>query len=172
MKAQTLALCLPYEGCDKDCPYCVSKMTWAPKVDRSVLIGLRLPCRYADLISDHCKVLASCYRACRHSVVGRLKDHLIMKSDCVICQRSALLIHKSHVQVVGPSPYHIRPIFRHIDLLKAYRSVLLSNPNYVGSSLKLEQIDVPCLIHSISRRYTLFQIEYCEIQVSQTSLIL
>jgi len=27
MKAQNLTICVPYEGCDKNCPYCVSKMT-------------------------------------------------------------------------------------------------------------------------------------------------
>lgn len=31
MRAQTLALCLPFEGCDQKCPYCVSKMTWSPE---------------------------------------------------------------------------------------------------------------------------------------------
>lgn len=34
MKAQTLSICLPGTACDKKCPYCVSKMTWAPPVDR------------------------------------------------------------------------------------------------------------------------------------------
>lgn len=34
MKAQTLALCLPlHDGCNKKCPYCISKMTWSPKID-------------------------------------------------------------------------------------------------------------------------------------------
>jgi len=33
MKAQTLSICLPGTACDKQCPYCVSKMTWAPPVD-------------------------------------------------------------------------------------------------------------------------------------------
>ena len=33
MKAQTLSICLPGTACDKKCPYCVSKMTWAPPVD-------------------------------------------------------------------------------------------------------------------------------------------
>lgn len=27
MKAQTLAICIPNGGCDKNCPYCISKMT-------------------------------------------------------------------------------------------------------------------------------------------------
>lgn len=27
MKAQVLTVCVPYAGCDKNCPYCVSKMT-------------------------------------------------------------------------------------------------------------------------------------------------
>lgn len=30
MKAQTLAICMPGNKCDRKCPYCVSKMTWAP----------------------------------------------------------------------------------------------------------------------------------------------
>lgn len=29
MKAQNLTICVPNKGCDKDCPYCVSKMTRA-----------------------------------------------------------------------------------------------------------------------------------------------
>lgn len=33
MRAQTLALCLPFDTCNKKCPYCVSKMTWAPEID-------------------------------------------------------------------------------------------------------------------------------------------
>jgi len=35
MKAQTLAVCLPGSTCDKKCPYCVSKMTWAPPADEA-----------------------------------------------------------------------------------------------------------------------------------------
>jgi len=27
MKAQNLSICVPYNGCDKNCPYCISKMT-------------------------------------------------------------------------------------------------------------------------------------------------
>jgi organic radical activating enzyme len=27
MRAQTLSICVPNKGCDKDCPYCISKMT-------------------------------------------------------------------------------------------------------------------------------------------------
>ena len=27
MKAQNLTICVPYQGCDKSCPYCISKMT-------------------------------------------------------------------------------------------------------------------------------------------------
>ena len=30
MKAQTLAVCIPGNVCNRKCPYCVSKMTWAP----------------------------------------------------------------------------------------------------------------------------------------------
>lgn len=33
MKAQTLAICIPGNLCDKKCPYCVSNMTWAPQKD-------------------------------------------------------------------------------------------------------------------------------------------
>ena len=33
MKAQTLGLCIPGTACDKSCPYCVSRMTWAPVAD-------------------------------------------------------------------------------------------------------------------------------------------
>jgi len=33
MKAQTLSICIPGQQCDKDCPYCVSKMTWYPPKD-------------------------------------------------------------------------------------------------------------------------------------------
>ena len=27
MRAQNLTICVPYQGCDKNCPYCISKMT-------------------------------------------------------------------------------------------------------------------------------------------------
>ena len=31
MTANTLAVCVQNMGCDKQCPYCVSKMTWSPE---------------------------------------------------------------------------------------------------------------------------------------------
>jgi len=36
MKATTLAVSMPYEGCDKDCPYCVSKMTGYMKANKEL----------------------------------------------------------------------------------------------------------------------------------------
>lgn len=33
MKAQNLAVCVPNEGCNKNCPYCVSRMTGSVKTD-------------------------------------------------------------------------------------------------------------------------------------------
>lgn len=38
MKAQTLSICMPGTACDKKCPYCVSKMTWAPQKDEEAWI--------------------------------------------------------------------------------------------------------------------------------------
>lgn len=35
MKANNLTICID-AGCDKNCPYCVSKMTWAPKPDSNL----------------------------------------------------------------------------------------------------------------------------------------
>ncbi len=34
MTAQSLSICVPGTACDKKCPYCVSKMTWAPEPNR------------------------------------------------------------------------------------------------------------------------------------------
>lgn len=34
MRAQNLSICVPYRGCDKDCAYCVSKMTGYSEADR------------------------------------------------------------------------------------------------------------------------------------------
>lgn len=36
MKATTLAISIPFSGCNKDCPYCVSKMTWAPQINEDL----------------------------------------------------------------------------------------------------------------------------------------
>lgn len=50
MKAQTLSICLPGTACDKKCPYCVSKMTWAPKEDsRSWLLNLPKVVHFANM---------------------------------------------------------------------------------------------------------------------------
>jgi hypothetical protein len=34
VRAQNLSICVPYRGCDKDCAYCVSKMTGYSETDR------------------------------------------------------------------------------------------------------------------------------------------
>lgn len=36
MKAQTLAVCIPGDVCNRKCPYCVSRMTWAPPENLSL----------------------------------------------------------------------------------------------------------------------------------------
>lgn len=38
MKAQNLTISLPYKGCDKNCPYCISKMTGPIKTDRNLMV--------------------------------------------------------------------------------------------------------------------------------------
>ncbi len=38
MKANNLTISIPYRGCDKDCPYCVSKMTGPTKSDESTYL--------------------------------------------------------------------------------------------------------------------------------------
>ncbi len=35
MVAQTLSICIPDKGCNQNCPYCVSKMTWNPLPDET-----------------------------------------------------------------------------------------------------------------------------------------
>ena len=42
MKAQNLTVSIPYKGCDKNCPYCISKITWSPEVN-SPMIFRNLP---------------------------------------------------------------------------------------------------------------------------------
>ncbi len=37
MKAQNLTLSVPYKGCDKNCPYCISHITWSPEIDLNLL---------------------------------------------------------------------------------------------------------------------------------------
>jgi organic radical activating enzyme len=37
MRAQNLTISVPYEGCDKNCPYCVSKMTGYPKSSHTLM---------------------------------------------------------------------------------------------------------------------------------------
>jgi len=37
MKAQNLTISVPDKGCDKNCPYCISKITWSPKVDENTM---------------------------------------------------------------------------------------------------------------------------------------
>lgn len=37
MKAQNLTISVPYKGCDKNCPYCISRITWSPKVDNEMM---------------------------------------------------------------------------------------------------------------------------------------
>jgi len=37
MKAQSLTICVPYKGCDKNCPYCISKMTGSIETNSTVM---------------------------------------------------------------------------------------------------------------------------------------
>ena len=39
MRAQNLTISVPYKGCDKDCPYCVSKMTGYIESDEGAFYG-------------------------------------------------------------------------------------------------------------------------------------
>ena len=39
MRAQNLTISVPYKGCDKDCPYCISKMTGYVDADESLFFG-------------------------------------------------------------------------------------------------------------------------------------
>jgi len=41
MKATNLAISIPYKGCDKNCPYCVSKMTGYNTADEDAIIRNR-----------------------------------------------------------------------------------------------------------------------------------
>jgi organic radical activating enzyme len=38
MKANNLTICVPYKGCDKNCPYCVSKMTGQVKSNPDLMV--------------------------------------------------------------------------------------------------------------------------------------
>ncbi len=38
VEAETLSISIPYKGCDKDCPYCISKMTGYLKEDMEVIM--------------------------------------------------------------------------------------------------------------------------------------
>ena len=38
MRAASLSVCVPYQGCNKNCPYCVSKMTGLPDDDETDLV--------------------------------------------------------------------------------------------------------------------------------------
>lgn len=38
MKANNLTICVPYKGCDKDCEYCISKITGHVKTDEALMI--------------------------------------------------------------------------------------------------------------------------------------
>ena len=50
MKAQTLSICMPGMACNKNCPYCVSRMTWAPKEDEcSWLLNLPKVAHFARM---------------------------------------------------------------------------------------------------------------------------
>lgn len=49
MEATTLAICIPSAGCARGCPYCVSRMTWAPEVNEAMFLErLPLALRMAD----------------------------------------------------------------------------------------------------------------------------
>ena len=39
MRAQNLSVCVPYNGCDKECPYCVSRMTGYMKSNVDLIAG-------------------------------------------------------------------------------------------------------------------------------------
>ncbi|RKY80849.1 hypothetical protein DRQ07_05195, partial [candidate division KSB1 bacterium] len=38
LRAQSLSVCIPYNGCNKNCPYCISKITGINKSDFSLMI--------------------------------------------------------------------------------------------------------------------------------------
>ena len=38
MRANNLTISVPYKGCDKDCPYCVSKMTGYMESDKEAFV--------------------------------------------------------------------------------------------------------------------------------------
>lgn len=77
MKAQNLTISVPYSGCDKDCPYCVSKMTGyidtnelliesnldkvrkiaeIAQVSSILLTGKGEPCLNSDWIEKYCEL--------------------------------------------------------------------------------------------------------------------